>query len=357
VLPLRWEPGSQATALQTIGRIYKLVESGQQTVKGAAQVVAASSDTMAPGNDWAAAADSLKATLMNGRNEIQLQTWKTNYQPYVEEAVRILTSRNAPSDGHGLLQTTLDKWKGRAASRASCCIAIRNLTEHAMARHHAPACWTITTAIVKELRGKAPAKRTKATLSDQELLMLIEGIEQRNPGWANVIRTLTLFGLRPIELQFLTPKNDDHGELRMWCSYRKNCGGQLTAPRWLIPAPLRDARGELLGWTITAAMAAGLLELPRGEDGHLRMLNGHYVEAFLRRQPEWMALKALCEKRGEWLRPYVFRDSYSLRCHQRGVEVGAIAAAMGHSLAVHASSYRWASEATTAAAFADAFKS
>jgi hypothetical protein len=294
---------------------------------------------------------------MNGRNEIQLQTWKTNYQPYVEEAVRILTSRNAPSDGHGLLQTTLDKWKGRAASRAACCIAIRNLTDHAMARHHAPACWTITTAIVKELRGKAPAKRTKATLSDQELLMLIEGIEQRNPGWANVIRTLTLFGLRPIELQFLTPKNDDHGELRMWCSYRKNCGGQLTAPRWLMPAPLRDARGELLGWTITAAMAAGLLELPRGEDGHLRMLNGHYVEAFLRRQPEWMALKALCEKRGEWLRPYVFRDSYSLRCHQRGVEVGAIAAAMGHSLAVHASSYRWASEATTAAAFADAFKS
>ena len=124
-------------------------------------------------------------------------------------------SRNSPRDGHGLLQATLERWKGKPASRAACCIALRNLTDHAMARHHAPACWTISTATVKELRGKPATRRTKATLNDHELLRLIEGIEKRNPGWANVIQVLTLKGLRPIELQHLTPRTDDHGVLRM----------------------------------------------------------------------------------------------------------------------------------------------
>ncbi|WP_411876850.1 site-specific integrase [Vulcanococcus limneticus] len=355
MLPVPWEPAGQAAALQLIGRIYKLVATGQQTVKGALQTVVASSDTLAADNTWRAAAAGLRAELMNGRNEITAATWKCNYQPYVEEALRILEGPKSPHDGHGLLQRTLERWQGRAASRAACCIAIRNLTDHAMARHHAPACWTITPPMVKKLRGKAPEKRTKATLSDEQLLYLIDGVERRNPGWANVLRILALFGLRPIELQHLVPKHDDQGVLRLWCAYQKNCGGQLTARRWLLPAPLYAAMGERQDWNITGALAAGLLELPEGRHGGVRLLNGHYVEQHLRAQPEWKELKALCEARGEWLRPYTFRDSYSLRCHQRGVEVGAIAAAMGHSLAVHASSYRWASEATTAAAFEKAF--
>jgi hypothetical protein len=55
------------------------------------------------------------------------------------------------------------------------------------------------------------------------------------------------------------------------------------------------------------------------------------------------------------LRPYAFRDSYSLRCHRFGVEMGAVSMAIGHSLAVYSNSNRWASQATTAAAFDAAF--
>jgi hypothetical protein len=75
-------------------------------------------------------------------------------------------------------------------------------------------------------------------------------------------------------------------------------------------------------------MASGLLELPQGTTGGMASLNGHYVEKFLARQPEWRKLKEQCEARGEWLRPYAFRDSYSLRCHRFGVDVGAVAMAM-----------------------------
>jgi hypothetical protein len=118
-----------------------------------------------------------------------------------------------------------------------------------------------------------------------------------------------------------------------------------------MPAPLRRATGEFDYWNITGAMAAGLQELPKGHECTMRILNGHYVEAFLRRQPEWQELKVGCQAKGTWLRPYVFRESFSLRFHSSAVEVGAIASAMGPSLAVHGASYRWAPEKTTAAAF------
>ena len=42
----------------------------------------------------------------------------------------------------------------------------------------------------------------------------------------------------------------------------------------------------------------------------------------------------------EGLRPYSFRDTYSIRCHREGVPVASICDAMGHSEAVHSHSYR-----------------
>ncbi|MFM8278570.1 MAG: hypothetical protein ACKN89_16570 [Cyanobium sp.] len=38
-----------------------------------------------------------------------------------------------------------------------------------------------------------------------------EAIEARNPQWANVIRLLTQYGLRPVELQHLSAKLDEAG--------------------------------------------------------------------------------------------------------------------------------------------------
>lgn len=355
VLPLEWSPASVNGALQLIGRIYKLVAGNQQTLKGALAITLGQSDTMAPAANWETIATSLRHALQNGRNEIREQTWRSNYAPYIEEALRQLTGPNPPADGHELLRRTLLRWTGKPPSRAACCIALRNLTEHAVARHHQPSCWQISAASIKELRGRSAVKRIKATLEDVELLSLIDAIEARNAEWANVIRLLTQYGLRPVELQHLSAKIDEGGTLRLWCCYRKTCGAQMTAPRWLMPCPLKDRVGRLVDWNLAGSMAAGLLELPRGADGGLASLNGHYVEKFLARQPEWRQLREQCEARGEWLRPYAFRDSYSLRCHRFGVEVGAVAMAMGHSLAVHSSSYRWASQATTAAAFEAAF--
>lgn len=354
-LPLSWEPKSQAAALQLIGRIYQLVEAQQMGLQPAAEQCLSGSDTLTPERSWSVIAASLKDALQNGRNQILEISWKCNYQPYIKEALRLLDGRKPPKDGYELLKRTLEKWQNKPPSRSTCCIALRNLTDHGIARHHLQAHWRIDRATIKELKGKPAQKRVKATLEDNELLFLINGVDNRNPEWANVLRLMALFGLRPIELQRLQPKKRENGTLGLWCSYEKNCGGALTAPRWLEPCWLKDETGKDIKWNLIGAIHAGLLELPLGQDGKPRLLNGHYVEQFLRRQPEWISLHKKASAKEEWLRPYTFRDSYSLRCHRNGIELGAVAMAMGHSIAVHSSSYRWSSHAATADAFAKAF--
>ena len=357
VLPLPWAESSIDKATLLINKIAKLIEGNEEaTLKGVLAKAQGSSTTMKPTLDWQTVADSLKRELMTGRNEILESTWRDNYQSYIAEALRLIDA-NAVNDGHELLRDTLIKWEGKPASRAACCIALRNLTDHAIARHNAPRSWQITPVDIKTLKGKAPKKRKKATLTDLELQYLIGGIEKRNPRWATIIRILTLFGLRPIELQHLKPthKSDADRTPAIWCSYEKTCGSGKTEPRMLEPCWLIDTDGTPIKWDIIERMHTGTLELPLGNDGQPRKLDGHYVEVFLKRQPEWQELMKVCADRGEWLRPYSFRDTFSLRCHRQKIELGAICDAMGHNLEAHARAYRWASEMTTSAAFAAAF--
>jgi len=352
-----WDKNETDKALLLINRIAELVLSGEHgTLRRALTSAQGSSKTMKPTTNWAKVATSLREELMTGRNEILASSWKANYEPYVTEAVGLIEG-GAANDGHELLKATLLKWSGKPAARAACCIALRNLTDHAIARHNAARSWQITPADIKTLKGRAPKRRKKATLSDHELQYLINGIEKRNPRWATVIRILALFGLRPIELQHLKPSHRSDAERTpsIWCSYEKTCGGGKTDPRMLEPCWLIDTNGTPIKWDIIEQMHTGTLELPLGNDGEPRKLNGHYVELFLKHQPEWVELKKVCEERGEWLRPYSFRDTFSLRCHRQKIELGAICNAMGHNLEAHARAYRWASEATTSAAFAAAF--
>jgi hypothetical protein len=254
-----------SAALQLIGRIYKLVSSKQETLKGALAITMGQSDTMAPATDWKVISVSLSNALENGRNEILEKTWKSNYDPYIEEALRQFGGPKPPTDGHELLQRSLKHWAGKPPSRAACCIALRNLTEHAVERHHQPSCWQISTASIKELRGRSAVKRVKATLEEQELLDLIDAVDARNAEWANVLRLLTLYGLRPVELGHLTAKIDEGGTLRLWCSYRKTCGAQMTEPRWLMACPIK---GTQLTLAELAAEAESHLEAHLQERSH-----------------------------------------------------------------------------------------
>ncbi len=101
-------------------------------------------------------------------------------------------------------------------------------------------------------------------------------------------------------------------------------------------------------WDLLNRWLTGDITLPPLESG-----NGaaECLKTYLNRQPAWTRLKAVMATAGERLVPYSFRHSYSLRCHQRGIDGGSAAAAMGHSYEVHCRSYPWASEAGVVAAF------
>lgn len=352
--PLAWDEASESDASLWLRRLYKAWDGGERTLKAALEEVGGTSVTESAQftKTWPELAEAFRQSLVQGRNQIRMETWRDNYKPYIDKALDLLNGRSKPKDGYGLLKATLRHWQDKPPSRAACCLALRNWLDHAVSRHGAPASWRISRADIAELRGRPAKKRIKAVLADQEILDLIEAISARNAGWGNVVRVLAATGLRPIELQHIAARPRPDGTVGLWCSHEKTAGANKCEPRWLEECALEADDGAMVTFGLAEALHKGELDWPIGRDGTPRKLSGHYVEQYLREQPEWRALKATCETRGEWLRSYSFRDSYSARAHRLGVETAQICRALGHGLAAHSRSYRSATDASTSAAFA-----
>ena len=83
-------------------------------------------------------------------------------------------------------------------------------------------------------------------------------------------------------------------------------------------------------------------------------VTGKTLGNILRRLPYWQQLAAEYEARGEWLRPYSLRDTFSVRAHGIVKDDTLIAAAMGHTVEVHHRSYRTSEWRSVRTAFAKA---
>ena len=216
--------------------------------------------------------------------------------------------------------------------------ALRRFLDFAVEVHHLPGqTWTLTDRAAKQLRGKRPDRRTVAAPTDLEILRLLDSLPETAAcdRWRNAIKLLALYGLRPEELNHLTVReHPTTGQPALFCTYRKKNARGATEPRWLMPLPLTDSFGEQVDWNLAGAMAIGQLPLPPLSDKYA-------LRTFLERQPAWSELKAVYAERNEWVRPYSFRDAYSLRAHRADHRLDVICTAMGHSLAVHQSSYEW----------------
>lgn len=188
-------------------------------------------------------------------------------------------------------------------------------------------------------------------LTDRQILALVDSLPVDATGqrWADAVRLAAELGLRPIELLLhLSVRQDPaSGERYWWCSYRKRSGGGATQPRRLEPLPLVGKDGTVQQWRLLERWQKKAIQLPPLESG-----NGaaDCFKTYLNRQSGWLALKEELAAKGERLVPYSFRHSYSLRCHQRGIDGGSAAAAMGHSYEVPCRSHPWASEAGVVAA-------
>ena len=344
-LPLAWAADEVPAAIELISQLQQAVADGHDLKDALARIQneRQPSAVRTGMTRWPDLIEAFQRDVSANGRQIKQSTWNSNYAPYLTRLQELMATRAAPTNARELIEQVIQPWADRPRSRELAVNATGNLLDFGIDTDRlAAGTWTLSARDRKHFKGRKAPKKTKATLDDRQLLALIDSLPDNATGrrWQNALRLLALYGLRPEELKHLTAKeHPTTGEAALHCSYRKVCGDHLTEPRWLLPVSLIDAAGDEVKWNLAAAMRAGLLELPP-------MATKHALGTYLNRQPLWKQLRADADGRGEQLKPYVFRDSFSLRAHRRGLRVDLICAGMGHSLSTHQTSYVWA-DATT----------
>ena len=347
VLPYAWEPASQASVLQLVGLIYGPVMDGQVPLRSAIDDALATSNKKADQvrTPWQGIAEAFKAHKMTTGNRIAETTYAASYDRYIEVALEHLQGRNAAQTGKGLIERVLSHqrtnkkpgkrfgealtpWIDQPKSRMECCLALKLFLEFAVGEHRQPQSFLINQKDYLRLRGGDAKTRKKAVLSDHQMLELIRLLPDH---WANAVKVCRVFGVRPWEISFIDRRINPGGEPQLFVTQGKTVTSRSgvkeeTEPRWLEAVAIN-------GTTFDLVETWGTLQLPE-------KVSGSNLGARLRRLPYWNQLVKEFAANGEWLRPYSFRDTFSVRAHDLDISSTNIAQAMGHSVEVHHRSYR-----------------
>jgi integrase len=236
----------------------------------------------------------------------------------------------------------LTPWIEMPKSRLECCLAIRKFVEFAIAEHRQPQAFLISEKDYLELRGADGKRRKKAVLTDDETMELIQLLPE---SWGNVVKISRVFGIRTWEIPFIKRANNDDGEYQLRVikgkTFTTRSGvKEETEPRWLEPVAVNGSTFDLVqNWD--------QLTMPP-------TVSGKTLGAFLRLLPYWQELVKEYGSRGEWLRSYSFRDTFSVRAHSFNITDTNISQAMGHTVEVHHRSYRTSEWKAVRKAFAEA---
>ena len=360
-LPYPWEPASVNPVIQLVNVIYPRVMSGEVTLKTALGDALSTSSKKADQvvTPWPGIVSAFKEHKLNLGNRIAAKTFEASYERYLNIALVQLQGRKAAQTGKELIEKVLTHqrvnqkqgkkhgeelkpWIEMPKSRLECCLALKKFLEYAVAEHRQPKAFLVSDRDYLEVRGADGKSRKKAVLTDAEVLELIRLLPE---SWANVVMISRVFGVRPWEIEHIARATNDDGNHQLRVIKGKTFttrGGvkQTTDPRWLEAVAVDGTTFDLVeNWD--------KLTLPT-------TVSGKTLGNILRRLPYWQQLVAEYEARGEWLRPYSFRDTFSVRAHGCGIEDTMIAAALGHSIEVHHRSYRTSEWRSVRSAFAKA---
>ena len=360
-LPYEWADSSRQPVNALLLKIYEPVMEGGITLKAAIADALAISDhkrqeVVTPWPSIVAAFKEHKLTL---DNRIAPKTFEASYERYLNVALLHLQGRKAAQTGKALMEKVLTHqrvnqkpgkkhgealkpWIEMPKSRLECCLALKKFLEYAVAEHRQPQAFLISEKDYLKTRGADGKSRKKAVLSDDEVMELIRLLPET---WGNVVKISRVFGVRPWEVEFVRQANNDAGEPQLRVikgkTFTSRSGVKEQAePRWLESVAVNRTTFDLVqNWD--------QITLPK-------TVSGKTLGNILRRLPYWQQLVAEYEARGEWLRPYSFRDTFSVRAHGYGIEDTMISAAMGHSVEVHHRSYRTSEWRSVRKAFAEA---
>jgi len=340
-----WEKGSSKAAERRIEKIYNLTLEGHD-LKTAANIA----DGKAPKieRNWSQSLGNFKTWKMEYDTNIAEYTWKHDYLPVLKMAVEHLEAKDAPTNAPDLIDSCIREWKSGSESRTRRTNNLCQFLSYCVERENAPISWMPPANRKSHIGRKAANIKSQKVdaISDNEILALIAGMPDTPAGlrWANAIKIMALYGLRPVELKHIHIRTDKKtGEDYLWCSYEKRAGGGVTKPRRLDPLPVGEEN-----WNILMSLKTKLIELPplNGKGGV-----GDAALKYIKKRSIYEDLKKTLVQRGERFGAYSFRHSYSLRGHKLGVDAGSVADAMGHTLECHLRAYPWASSETRAQAF------
>ncbi|MCX5969128.1 MAG: site-specific integrase [Cyanobacteria bacterium] len=369
-LPIDWCEASVPDIIRICDAIAIRLETGDNLSEAAEavfrtkphQLIAVGAVAEHPGitGDWGNAVEKFRDQKLNHGNTIKPETWNLKYEPVLKDALFLLKSSSPPTAPNNLIEACIKKWDPGSRTREIRAQNLAQFLKYCVAREGFSLIWTPPSSLA-ELIGRPPSgsiKREAATLTDAEIIQLLESFPQDESGvrWTEAIHLMALLGLRPIELLHLSVRVDKaSGQPHWWCSYQKRSGGGVTHPRRLYPLPLRtdpDMNHETNSNDVLLhRWRSGKVVLPSLGSG---TSPSDCIATYLDRRPVWRALKTDQKAKGESLSPYSLRHSYSLRGHCLGIDAGSMAMAMGHTLECHLREYRWASSASTAEAFARA---
>ena len=352
-LEFKWIRSEAPDAYVRVRNIYGLMASDGLSLRQAAVVAAGNAPKVTDEIDWRGAVDRFREQKLHHGTTIKPGTWAHGYEPVLTDAIALLTSRKPPTTPSDLIDACIRRWPPGSRTRQERARNLAQFLTFCTTRERFPAIWQ-PPASLKDHIGRKPATAVDGgsdPVSDQEIINLIASFPDDSWGrrWADAIRLLAELGLRPVELLYLSVRTDPKtGQSYWWCGYQKRAGGGVTRPRRLFPLPLVDKDGEIQRWNLIQRWEAGLLKLPEISEASVV---AQRVNQYLKRRPAWMALTAAAAARGEKVTTYSLRHSFSVRGHQRGIDSGSMALAMGHSLEVHCRSYPWATESGTENAF------
>jgi integrase len=354
-LPFSWGSSIKGDVYIRVRNIYKLVQEGY-SLKQAALVADGKAPKLTEQQDWTGALERFKQQKLSHGTVIKPATWEAKYLPVLCDAVALLTGRKPPTTPAELLDRCIRAWDPGSRTRQERARNLAQFLRYCVAREQVPMIWQPPIDL-KDAIGRKPgdARSQKSDpITDQQIINLIASLPDDSAGqrWADVIRLMAELGLRPVELRHLSVRTDPvSGEPYWWCSYEKRAGGGVTKPRRLYPLSLHSEDGNPQQWHLLNRWKARPIELPPLQSG-----NGaaDAIATYLNRREGWRSLRSQLEANGQRLSCYSFRHSYSVRGHQRGIDNGSMALAMGHSIEVHCRSYPWATELGAAAAFARA---
>ena len=344
-LDFLWEKGSSKAAERRIEKIYNLTLEGHD-LKTAANIAAGKAPKIE--RNWSQSLANFKTWKMEYDNNIAEGTWKHDYLPVLKMAVELLEAKDAPTNAPDLIDSCIRDWESGSESRTRRTNNLCQFLSYCVERENVPISWTPPVDRKSHIGRKAANIESQKVdaISDNEILALIAGMPDTPAGirWANAIKIMALYGLRPVELKHIHIRTDKKtGEDYLWCSYEKRAGAGVTKPRRLDPLPVGEEN-----WNILMALKTKLIELPplNGKGGV-----GDAALKYIKKRPVYKDLKRTLAQRGERFGSRSFRHSFSLRGHRLGVDSGSVAEAMGHSLETHWRAYPWASPETRAQAF------